>query len=50
MKIAGIFQDRMMLQRDKSIPIWGTAEPGAEISVNLYNSAGIPAIPFLVRC
>ena len=37
-KIADIFQDRMMLQRDKSIPIWGTAEPGAEISVTVCGS------------
>ena len=38
MKIASVFQDRMMLQRDKSIPIWGTAEPGAEISVTVCGS------------
>ncbi len=35
LKTALIFQDHMTLQREKQIPIWGTAEPGTEISVTV---------------
>lgn len=33
--LASIFSDHMVLQRDMEIPIWGTAEPGAEVTVKL---------------
>ena len=29
------FQDRMVLQRDKPINIWGTSEPNSEVTVNI---------------
>lgn len=32
---ASVFSHHMVLQRDKAIPIWGTARPGAEICVTL---------------
>ena len=32
-RIAGIFSDNMVLQRDEKIPVWGSAEPGTIISV-----------------
>ncbi|HBC85742.1 MAG TPA: hypothetical protein DCZ94_02180 [Lentisphaeria bacterium] len=32
--LASIFSDNMVLQRNVKIPIWGTAEPGEEISVD----------------
>lgn len=32
---ASIFSDHMVLQRDMPIPMWGTAEPGAEITITL---------------
>ncbi len=30
-----IFSDHMVLQRDKSIPVWGSARPGAGVEVSL---------------
>lgn len=30
-----LFQDHMVLQREKKVPFWGTAAPGAEITVSL---------------
>ena len=35
LKTALLFQDHMTLQRDKEIPVWGTADPGASVSVSL---------------
>ena len=34
-RIAGIFGDRMVLQRDRPIPLWGRAAPGASIDLAL---------------
>jgi len=34
-KLAGIFGDSMVLQRDKPIAIWGSAAPGEEVTVTL---------------
>jgi sialate O-acetylesterase len=31
--LASIFSDHMVLQRDMRVPIWGHAEPGADVSV-----------------
>lgn len=33
LKPAAIFSDHMVFQRDKSVPVWGRAEPGEEITV-----------------
>lgn len=33
--LASIFSDHMVLQRDIMAPIWGTAKPGAEVTVQL---------------
>ncbi len=33
LKLANIFTDHMVLQRDQKLPIWGKAEPGAVITV-----------------
>ena len=30
--VSGLFGDGMVLQRNTAIPVWGTAEPGVEIS------------------
>lgn len=35
LKTALIFGNDMVLQRDKQIPVWGTAEPGTEVTVSL---------------
>ena len=32
-KLAGIFTSDMVLQRGKPVPVWGTAEPGEEVTV-----------------
>ena len=31
--VSGLFGDGMVLQRNTAVPVWGTAEPGAEITV-----------------
>ncbi len=33
-KLASIFTDNMVLQRDMPVPVWGTASPGEELSVS----------------
>jgi sialate O-acetylesterase len=32
-KVANIFNDHMVLQREVALPVWGTAEPGEEVTV-----------------
>lgn len=34
-KLPPVISDHMVLQRDATTPIWGTAEPGEEISVSI---------------
>jgi sialate O-acetylesterase len=34
-KLPAIFGDHMVLQRDASVPVWGWAEPGEEVSVSV---------------
>jgi sialate O-acetylesterase len=31
--LASMFSDHMVLQRDMNVPVWGVAEPGAEVAV-----------------
>jgi len=33
LRLADIFQSRMVLQRDKEVPVWGWADPGATVEV-----------------
>jgi len=33
LKLAAIFSDQMVLQRDKPVPVWGWADPGTQIVV-----------------
>lgn len=33
LKLAGVFQDHMLLQRDKPTPVWGWANPKAQVTV-----------------
>ncbi|MCK5278504.1 MAG: hypothetical protein KAK04_08200, partial [Cyclobacteriaceae bacterium] len=35
-KVAGIFSDNMVLQRGVNAPIWGTANPGEKIVVEIH--------------
>jgi sialate O-acetylesterase len=37
--VQGMFTDNMVLQRDKPIPIWGTAAPGQKIKVVLHDQS-----------
>jgi sialate O-acetylesterase len=32
--VAPLFTDHMVLQRELPVPVWGTAEPGAQVAVN----------------
>ena len=32
-KLAGVFTDHMLLQRDRALAVWGTAEPGEKVVV-----------------
>jgi sialate O-acetylesterase len=34
-KLPAIFGDHMVLQRDATVPVWGTAAPGEEVSVSI---------------
>jgi sialate O-acetylesterase len=34
-KLHGLFQDHMVLQRDMKVPIWGTADPGEMVKVTM---------------
>jgi sialate O-acetylesterase len=45
-RMAKIFSDNMVLQRDAKIQVWGTATPGEQISVRLAHiKAGTTASP-----
>lgn len=33
-QLAGVFSDHMVLQQDQRVPIWGTAEAGAQVTVS----------------
>ena len=35
LELPAIFSDRMVLQRDQAIPVWGTATPGEVVTVRL---------------
>ena len=41
MPLAPLFQDHAVLQRDVPLPIWSTAAPGTQITVNLATHAAI---------
>jgi sialate O-acetylesterase len=34
-KLAGVFSDHMVLQRDMAVPVWGWADPGESITVTV---------------
>ena len=36
-KLHGLFNDHMVLQRDVKVPVWGTAEPGETVTVSFTN-------------
>jgi sialate O-acetylesterase len=38
-RFASVFNENMVLQRDQVIRVWGTAEPGAELSVSFADHA-----------
>jgi len=33
--VTGLFSDHMVLQRDAAVPVWGTAQPGEEVTVTV---------------
>jgi sialate O-acetylesterase len=40
LKIAGVFSEHMVLQRDQPVPVWGWASPGAPVSLSLAGQSG----------
>ena len=40
--LPAIFADRMVLQREMTVPVWGRCEPGAEVSVAVVGGDGKP--------
>jgi sialate O-acetylesterase len=40
LRTANIFGDHMVLQREKPIPVWGTASPGEKVTVSLNGASG----------
>ncbi len=40
LKLAAVFSDHMVLQRDKQVAVWGWADAGAEVTVEFAPSAG----------
>lgn len=32
-KLHPLFSDHMVLQRDRPVPVWGTAEPGESVTI-----------------
>lgn len=43
MKTAMIFSDKMVLQREKDIPVWGTASPGTVVTVE-FDGKSVEAV------
>lgn len=37
LQVAGIFTDNMILQRDKTVPVWGMANSGQQITVTFHH-------------
>lgn len=37
-KLAGVFADHMVLQRDVPVPVWGSAAPGEKIALSIADS------------
>ena len=33
MTVSGVFGDHMVLERDRPVPVWGTADPGERVTV-----------------
>lgn len=39
--LPAIFGDHMVLQRDRAVPVWGSAEPGEQVTVDFAGRGGI---------
>lgn len=37
LKLAGLFTDHMVVQRDQAVPVWGWAKPGEQVTVEFAN-------------
>jgi sialate O-acetylesterase len=50
-KLHGLFSDNMVLQRDMHAPIWGTADPGEDVVVQIFTKPDSkePAVNLLTR-
>lgn len=38
LKLASVFKDHMVVQREKTIAVFGTGEPGEKVFVTLFTS------------
>ena len=47
--LPSLFTDHMVLQRDRPIPVWGRAEPGATVRVQLGRLAAAEAVADAIR-
>lgn len=44
LKVPGIFSNHMVLQRDKPVPVWGWADPGAEVTVEFADTKKVTTV------
>lgn len=44
LRTAPIFQDGMILQREKPVIVWGTAAPGEQVTVELQDNRAVASV------
>lgn len=44
LRLGALFTNDMVLQRDSKAPIWGSVEPGLEVTVALKGATGVPRV------
>ena len=49
LKLTGIFQDNMVIRRNKPIQVWGTGTPNTIVTVSLFTATAIPWFVLIVH-